>query len=218
MEKVLLFVGQRTLVTGKTVGERGHGAALGMKEWLHERKVPATVATVNCFPTNRCVHDWKKPPGKDVIKMMEPSTQSGNVKQRADAFRQQTRPSGTMRWLGITARTGHVGVAAVLFGGTLLLVPFARLTLWHHLTILTGFLLLVLEWLHDSRWLHRGKGLLALLHLGLCLLIHFTPTLTVPLLWLILISGCIGSHMPRRFRHWSILQGWETREPKEQRN
>jgi len=119
------------------------------------------------------------------------------------------RPSGTMRWLGIGVRTGHLGVTAVLFGGVLLLVPFARLTPWHHLTIATGGLLLFLEWLHDSRWPHRGKGLLGLLHLGLCLLIHFVPALTVPLLWAILISGGIGSHMPRRYRHWSFLQGWE---------
>jgi len=119
------------------------------------------------------------------------------------------RPSGVMRWLGIGVRTSHIAVAAVLFGGSILLVPFAGLSPWHHLTIATGGLLLFLEWLHDGRWPHRGKGLLALLHLGLCLLIHVTPELTVPLLWLILITGCIGSHMPRRFRHWSILQGWE---------
>jgi len=119
------------------------------------------------------------------------------------------RPSVAMRWLGIGVRTGHIGVAAVLFGGVILTAPFARLSPWHHLTIATGGVLLLLEWLHDGRWPHRGKGLLALLHVGFCLLIHLWPALTVPLLWLILISGGIGSHMPRRYRHWSILQGWE---------
>lgn len=127
----------------------------------------------------------------------------------------RTRPSGLMRWLGIAARTSHLGVTALLFGGSLLLVPFVRLSPWHHLTIATGFILVALECLHDSRWPHRGKGLLALVHLGLCLLIHFLPALTVPLLWLILVTGCIGSHMPRRLRHWSFLQGWERPEPKE---
>lgn len=149
---------------------------------------------------------------------MKPSPQSGEEGQETFAPRGQAKPSGTMRWLGITARTSHISVAAVLFGGSLLLVPFARLALWHHLTILTGCILLLLEWLHDSRWPHRGKGLLALLHLSLCLLIHLTPPLTIPLLWLIVISGCIGSHMPRRFRHWSILQGREMRESKGQGN
>lgn len=128
-----------------------------------------------------------------------------------DSSKNAARPSGSMRWLGIGARTVHIGVAAVLFGGTLLVVPFARLTFWHHATIASGCLLLALEWGHDSRWPHRGKGLLALLHLSLCLLIHAMPSLTVPLLWLILVSGCIGSHMPRRYRHWSIVQGWEVK-------
>lgn len=121
------------------------------------------------------------------------------------------RPSGAMRWLGIGARTWHIGMAAVLFGGTLLLVPYAQLRFWHHAAIASGCLLLALEWGHDRRWPHRGKGLLALVHLFLCLLVHAVPSLTMPLLWLILITGCIGSHMPRRFRHWSILQGWEDR-------
>lgn len=122
------------------------------------------------------------------------------------------QPSATMRWLGIAARTSHIGAASLLFGGLLLAAPFVRLTPWHHLTIATGGFLLLLEWRHDPRWPHRGKGLLALLHLGLCVLIHWAPALTAPLLWMILISGSIGSHMPRKFRHWSILQGWEIRD------
>jgi hypothetical protein len=146
---------------------------------------------------------------------MNSAPQPENSRSLAKKTDFQTRPSGLMRWLGIAGRTSHIGVAAVLFGGSILQVPFAHLTIWHHLTITTGCILLALEWLHDARWPHRGKGLLALAHLGLCLLIHFLPALTVPLLWLILISGCIGSHMPRRFRHWSILQGWERAEPKE---
>ena len=35
------------------------------------------------------------------------------------------------------------------------------------------------------------------------------PGLTVPILWLVLVSGCVGSYMPRSFRHWSILDGTE---------
>jgi len=127
-------------------------------------------------------------------------------------------PSGTMRWLGIAVRTGHIGVASVFFGGCLLLVPYAHLSFWHHLVIATGCVLLLLEWLHDRHWPHRGKGLLGLLHACLGLLIHLKPGLTVPLLWIILVTGCIGSHMPRRFRHWSILYGREIREPGERRN
>jgi hypothetical protein len=123
-----------------------------------------------------------------------------------------------MRWLDIAVRTGHIGVASVFFGGCIWLVPYVRLSFWHHLVIATGCVLLLLEWLHDRHWLHRGKGLLGLLHTCLGLLIHLKPGLTVPLLWIILVTGCIGSHMPRRFRHWSILYGPEISEPGERRN
>ncbi|MGD9948880.1 MAG: hypothetical protein AB7U29_10425 [Desulfobulbus sp.] len=118
----------------------------------------------------------------------------------------------SMRWINIGARTLHIAVIAVLFGGFILAVPYARLGVWHWLTIISGMVLMVLEWMHDDRWWHRGKGLLIWLHLGLCLLIHILPGLAIPLLWLILISGCVGSHMPRRLRHWSIIEGWERRE------
>jgi hypothetical protein len=52
---------------------------------------------------------------------------------------------------------------------------------------------------------------LGLIHVLLGVFIHLKPGWTVPLLWGMLISGCIGSHMPRRFRHWSILHGTEMR-------
>ena len=131
---------------------------------------------------------------------------------RNTARGQGKQPSGGMRWLGILVRTGHIGVASVFFGGCALQVPFVQLALWHHLTIATGSGLLILEWHHDPRWPHRGKGLLAILHACLGGFIHFWPDSTAPLLWGILITGGIGSHMPRRFRHWSILLGQEKKE------
>lgn len=117
-----------------------------------------------------------------------------------------------LRWLGILVRTGHIGVAAVFFGGLVFLVPFSQLAPWHLLTIATGIGLLALELGHDRHWPFQGKGLLGLVHILLGLLIHLQPAWTLPLLWAILVSGGIGSHMPRRYRHWSILHGWEQRE------
>ena len=128
-----------------------------------------------------------------------------------------SRPSGGMRWLTIVVRTSHIGVAAVFFGGCVLHVPFAQLGPWHHLTIATGGGLLILEWLHDPHWPHRGKGLLAILHVCLGVIIHLKTGLTVPLLWGALVSGCIGSHMSRRFRHWSVLYGKELKEERGKR-
>jgi hypothetical protein len=44
------------------------------------------------------------------------------------------------------------------------------------------------------------------------LLVHVATGLAIFLLWGVVISGGIGSHMPRRYRYWSILHGPEKRE------
>ena len=118
-------------------------------------------------------------------------------------------PTAWQRWTGIVLRTAHIATASVFFGGCVLHVAFPHLKFWHHGVIASGCLLLAMELLHDRRWLHRGKGLLGALHIGLGLLIHIIPGLQTLFLWIILITGCIGSHMPRRFRHWSLLDGPE---------
>lgn len=122
------------------------------------------------------------------------------------------KPSYAMRWLNIVARTFHLAVSAVLFGGFVLSTPFAHLAVWHRLTIASGFFLLALEWLHDFRWPHRSKGIIAIIHCSLALVIHLRPSLMVPVLWMILVSGCIGSHMPYKFRNWSFIEGLEAKD------
>ncbi|MBM9537869.1 hypothetical protein [Desulfobulbus alkaliphilus] len=123
-----------------------------------------------------------------------------------------THRPGWLRWLDIALRTGHIAAAALLFGGFFFHIPFAQLQVWHHLTITTGVGLVVLELVQDRNWIHQGKGLVTLVHIGLAGSIHFRPDLVMPLLWAMLVTGSIGSHMPRRFRHWSILYGKEVRE------
>ena len=118
-------------------------------------------------------------------------------------------PTAWQRWASIALRTAHIATASVFFGGCVLQASFPHLKPWHHGAIASGTLLLLMELRHDHRWLHRGKGVLGLVHIGLGLLIHLIPSLQLVLLWIILISGCIGSHMPRRFRHWSLLDGPE---------
>jgi hypothetical protein len=129
--------------------------------------------------------------------------------------RQLRRFPDGMRWLSIGVRTAHIAVAGVVFGGVVLQAPHDRLALWHWLTIASGGAMLLLEWQHDPNWPHRAKGLLVHLHLLMGLLVHVAAGLGVFLLWGGVISGCIGSHMPRSYRHWSILYGPEKREEKE---
>jgi hypothetical protein len=72
---------------------------------------------------------------------------TGQVRRTGDG----SRPGGPMRWLGIAARTAHLATVAVFFGGSLLQVDQARLTLWLGLALVSGAVLLALELLHDRR-------------------------------------------------------------------
>ena len=122
------------------------------------------------------------------------------------------QPETMLRWANIILRSLHIALAAVVFGGVILHQQYAAFHNWHHGVIASGLALLALEWGHDRQWPHRGKGLMVQLHILLGLVLHFWPTQQVALLWLVMLSGCIGSHMPRRFRHWSWRDGWEQRE------
>ncbi len=116
----------------------------------------------------------------------------------------KSRRPGWMRALDIVVRTGHIGVAGILFGGFLFDVPFSQLLLWHNLTIATGCGLLILELRHSLNWPHQLRGVMGILHIAPLVYIHFRPDLAVPLLCTMLAFGGVGSHMPRRFRHWSL--------------
>ena len=131
-------------------------------------------------------------------------TQSGNSPEKSRIFSENS-----LRWLNILLRTAHLAVAGIFAGGCYFLLTSPQLISWHHLTILSGCSLVVVEFVQDKQWLHRGKGLMACVHLLLAILAHFFPHLLPSLLILIIVTGSIGSHMPRRFRHWSILYGKE---------
>jgi hypothetical protein len=110
-----------------------------------------------------------------------------------------------MRVADILLRTGHVGFAGILLGGFIFEVPLYELHLWHYLTIFTGLGLLLLELRHSLNWPHQIRGLFGIVHIGLPGLVHLFPAMVLPFTWITLATGGIGSHMPRKFRHWSIL-------------
>jgi len=122
-----------------------------------------------------------------------------------DKDRKKNHRPGWMRVADITMRTAHIAVAGTLFGGFMLHVPFGQMHIWHGLTILTGCGLLALELLHGLNWPHQGRGVFGIVHIGLSGFIHLRPDLAIPLLWIILVSGGVGSHLPKRYRHWSVL-------------
>ena len=105
----------------------------------------------------------------------------------------------------IAFRTAHIGVTGVLLGGHVFDVSPEQLRLWLYLTIATGAGLTALEAYPKPRWLHQGRGVLVLTKLALLLAITVLWDQRVYLLAVVVILASVGSHMPARFRYYSVI-------------
>lgn len=106
----------------------------------------------------------------------------------------------------IAFRTVHLAAFGLLLGGYAFAVdPDALVpSLW--LTILSGLGLMAIEMCSTGLyWLLLGKGIMVLVKLGLLLAIPVFWGARVVLLLLVVVIASVGSHMPSRYRHYSIL-------------
>ena len=105
----------------------------------------------------------------------------------------------------IALRTAHIGVTGVLFGGHVFEVDPDRLLVWLGLTILTGAALVFVEAYPSCRWFYQGRGIFVLIKLTLLSLIPWYWPYRVAILVAVIIIASVGSHMPGRFRYYSIV-------------
>jgi hypothetical protein len=109
------------------------------------------------------------------------------------------------RATNIGFRTAHIAVTSVLVGGHVFDVPQASLRPFLWAAIATGAALIILESHLGARWLHQGNGLAVLAKLALLVAIPFAWGARVPILLAVLVLASVGSHMPARFRYYSII-------------
>ena len=108
----------------------------------------------------------------------------------------------------IAARTAHIAATGVLVGGHAFNAPRDDLypILW--LAIITGAALIFLEAFSVRlRWLAQGRGLMVVVKLVLLLFIPLAWSLRLPILLAVIVLASVGSHMPARFRYYSIVDG-----------
>ena len=110
------------------------------------------------------------------------------------------------RLWNVLLRTLHLAAFALLLGGYAYDVEPERVTPALIATLVTGALLVMLEIRGDARWPFLGKGLFVLAKLVLLLLVSVFPGARVPLLVAVVVLAAVGSHMPGRFRHYSVLE------------
>ena len=111
------------------------------------------------------------------------------------------------RGINIALRTAHLMTAGVLLGGHTFDIPAHRLTLLLYLTIASGAGLILLELYSSCRWIYLGKGVMVSLKIALVIAASVWWEQRVMLLLLVVLIGSVGSHMPARFRYYSLVHG-----------
>lgn len=111
------------------------------------------------------------------------------------------------RAVNIALRTAHIGVTGVLCGGHVFGIPPEQLKIWLFGAIVTGGLLAAVEAFPHVYWLYQGRGLCVLTKLALLCLIPWLWDCRVAILAVVIVLASVGSHMPARFRYYSVLHG-----------
>ena len=109
------------------------------------------------------------------------------------------------RALNIAFRTVHLAVTGVLLGGHAFNAPATTLrpVLW--MVIASGAGLLAIDSYKTCDWVHQVWGVMLLLKLFLLCLIPMLWEIRVPLLLAVVVLASVESHMPAKFRHYSLL-------------
>ena len=110
------------------------------------------------------------------------------------------------RALNIVLRTAHIGVTGILLGGHFFGIAAGRLLPLLYLAILTGAALGIAELYPNWRGLFEVRALVIAAKLLLLCLIPWLWDYRAGILMLVLAVASAGSHMPRRFRHYSVLE------------
>ncbi len=109
------------------------------------------------------------------------------------------------RGWNIATRTAHIAAMGILLGGHAFDVPAPRLLPALACTIATGLVLAGLEAGVRLVWFHQGCGLMTLAKLALLGAVPFFWSYRLPILLAVVVLGSVGSHMPARYRYYSIL-------------
>jgi len=112
----------------------------------------------------------------------------------------------------IAFRTVHIVAISILVGGHAFGASADQLRPLLYGAIVSGAGMATIETYPSLQILHQGWGLLLLLKLALLCVVPFVWSYRLPILIAVMIIGSVGSHMPRKFRHYSLVYGAEHKE------
>jgi len=100
---------------------------------------------------------------------------------------------------------------SVLVGACAFAAPGHALLPWLYVALVSGIAMIFFEAYPSLSFFFEGWGLMLIAKLALLCAIPFAARLRLPLLLAAVAVASIGSHMPRRFRHYSLLSKKLTR-------
>jgi|GEM_PF-451485 len=111
----------------------------------------------------------------------------------------------SVRAWNIAVRTAHIAASGVLLGGHAFGLPAERLQAALVWTVGTGIALGLVESGASLVWFHQGRGLATLAKLAVLLAVPWCWSWRFGLLLVVVVLASVGSHMPARFRYYSVL-------------
>jgi hypothetical protein len=112
----------------------------------------------------------------------------------------------------VLARTLHIMAIALVVGGVAQGAPVARVSGAFEVAVASGAVLLALDLWRGLAFLHQGAGVAVLLKLALLAVGHAFPVYLFPSYLAATAVASVGSHMSKRWRHFSLLC-WKVIDP-----
>ena len=113
------------------------------------------------------------------------------------------------RYWNIFFRTLHLVAISILVGGHAFGASAHQLRPLLFGAIVTGAGMIVVDAYPAFQFWHQGWGLFTLFKLALLCVIPFAWSYRLPILIAVIVIGSVGSHIPKKFRHYSLIYGWE---------
>ena len=116
------------------------------------------------------------------------------------------RPIPHARIWNIAFRTVHILAICMLVGGHAFNAPADQLRAFLYIAIASGIGMASVEAYPSFQSLFEGWGVLLFLKIAILCVVPFAWKYRFPLLIAVVIIGSVGSHMPKKLRHYSLLQ------------
>jgi hypothetical protein len=105
------------------------------------------------------------------------------------------RPRHARAW-NVGSRTVHLAATGTLLGGHVFGVAADPLLPWLWLAVASGAVMLAVELYTSCDWLAK---------IGLLCVVPFAWSVRVPILFAVVAIAGVASHMPGKYRHYSLL-------------